>query len=771
VSPDVRAFYAELGVHLPARGSGNVDVRCFLNPNAHKRADKSASCSISLDHGAFQCHGCGAKGGPYDAALGVLRSSREAMELLEQFGLVDGGGPRPKPKPAARVTGLFDDPAPTHEPRLAATEQDVARWHRALLEDAQQLARLDELRGWTRKAVEEEPDLGFDGARITFVGRHADGSLAGVGRYEPDPERREKRGERKFRAVPGSKRELFPAPERVLMADEPLFLVEGEPDAVRICSIGLPAVGVPGAQGWRSEWAPRFAGRRVVVCFDCDQQGRAVRDRVVADLQAAGVDAWPLELDENRHDGFDISDCDFVRAAKTAQEAAEARGLLLDWAEKVRPPSSVEPTPEPEAGPDMSTAKRISFERLTARETLALPEPPESAELVGPLLVRGQRTIVVGDSGHGKTSFALQLVAAAVEGRDFLQWTGGGGVRALIVDLEQGLRSVKRSLRESGLEHSEALDVIRVPDGLALDRDEAELVELDRHIAEGGPAVVVIDPYYKAHQADGNEERAIVDLFRVLDALRAKHDFALVLPAHPRKDIVGSSGARKLTLHDVAGSGAVVRGAEIVLALERLSHGYARLRVLKDRDGDLPVGEAWPLVFARGEGFKLDPKEERTGEELEARILSDTSRAWRTVKEWAAALGIREERAKKTLETLAETGRLEVAVGPPGRSPLAQCYRTAPVAWEQSGAVVHSPPDSDTAPLLPTSIGDVGAGSSRTSPLESGAVATSLLLGDEGYDEQLLAAVDAGHITQAEACQDFDAHKLVLQMRGSRASA
>src|SRR5438093_1458953 len=91
-----------------------------------------------------------------------------------------------------------------------------------------------------------------------------------------------------------------------------------------------------------------------------------------------------------------------------------------------------------------------------------------------------------------------------------------------------------------------------------------------------GPEIIGLpDPIYKAHRGAANEERPIVDLMRILDALRAKFGFALIMPAHPRKDVVASNGARKLTLHDVAGSGAITRGAEIVLGLERLSHGYA----------------------------------------------------------------------------------------------------------------------------------------------------------------------------------------------------
>jgi hypothetical protein len=182
------------------------------------------------------------------------------------------------------------------------------------------------------------------------------------------------------------------------------------------------------------------------------------------------------------------------------------------------------------------------------------------------------------------------------------------------------------------------------------------------------------------------------------------------MPAHPRKD-ASSNGARKLTLHDVSGSGAATRGAEVVIALERLSHGYARLRILKDRDGDLTVGDEWPLIFNRGEGFRLDPKEEVAAEELERRILEDAG-DWRTVKEWAAHLGIREKRARELLAQLAETEHVEFMVGPLGRSPKAHCYRTAPDPRAQSGAVTQSLLDDGTAPTAPTSIEKTWAGSS-----------------------------------------------------------
>jgi AAA domain-containing protein len=373
-----------------------------------------------------------------------------------------------------------------------------------------------------------------------------------------------------------------------------------------------------------------------------------------------------------------------------------------------------------EFAPELPTVEPL-FSVRTAREMCAMPETHEQDLLLGPLVVRRQRTIIVADTGHGKTTLANQLASATLTGASALGYAGAAVGPLLIVDLEQGLRSIKRVLRETNLADREDVLYLAVPDGIALDGDEQQRDELEQIIAAHRPAVLILDPYYKAHRGDANDERAVVDLMRFLDSLRAEYEFALILPAHPRKD-ASSNGTRKLTLHDVAGSGAVVRGAELVIAIERLSHGYARLRILKDRDGDLPVGEAWPLIFERGEGFKLDPKEERTAEELEQHVLEDESGEWRTVKEWATYLGIREKRARELLERLAETEHVDFVVGPAGRSPKAHCYRTAPAPWAQSGAVTPSPLDNSTAPTAPTSIERRGAGAVSECSHDSGPV-------------------------------------------------
>jgi hypothetical protein len=260
----------------------------------------------------------------------------------------------------------------------------------------------------------------------------------------------------------------------------------------------------------------------------------------------------------------------------------------------------------------------LVFDILTARETCALPDPPESDKLLGDFVIRGNRIIVGGHTGEGKTTMALQIIRAIVAGETFLEWDGPGDLRALVVDAEQGLRTVKRRLREAGLDQSEAVDYLRIPDGLSLDRDTEQALALARVLEAGDYAAVVLDPLYKLHAGDSNVERAAVDLMRLFDAWRERYRFALVLPVHLRKPIPGE----RFSIHDIFGASAYVRGAEVVVGIRRVSHGYAELHFFKDRDGELEVGAKWGLLFDREQGYRRDPKDEEPPRDLAADIAA-----------------------------------------------------------------------------------------------------------------------------------------------------
>lgn len=477
------------------------------------------------------------------------------------------------------------------------------------------------------------------------------------------------------------RRVLYHLPELVkaVEAGRPILMVEGEKDADRLRALGHVATTSPGGAGkWRHEYAQTLRGSPVTVIADRDEPGLAHAYNVAESLQRAGVQVTLTQpAVEKEH--ADVSD-------------HLAAGLSLEELE----PLELRQTTE--------TAQR--FLVRTAVEMMALPEPPEGYELLGPLICRGYRTIIVGATGHGKTSLAFQMLSAVLQGSETLGQQGAGVGPVLIVDLEQGIRSIKRGLREAGLGEREDVLLVTVPDGLALDQSPEEYDDLRQVLATHHPAVVLLDPYYKAHRAeDPNAERPIIDLMRVLDGLRTAYGFALILPAHPRKADTSQRGARRLTIDDVAGSGAATRGAEVVLGIERLGHGSARLRWLKDRDGDSEVGAALPLLYTKEAGFWINEESTETDEGAMAKLLAGPQSTWMTTREWAKEVVVAHWRIKALLEGMAgdDSQPVYFAMGPPGRHPSARCYGVFPEPpehlgtpeqlWgEQAGVPVFPPP-------------------------------------------------------------------------------
>jgi hypothetical protein len=204
----------------------------------------------------------------------------------------------------------FDDDAPTvlrprPVPQVLPSDATLAGWRKRLMAHQPMLDRLHQLRGWTRDAL-DTLDVGWDGQRLTLPVYDDDGALLNVCRYLPN-------GQPKMLGLSHRPRGLFPRPE---MLDGSFWIVEGEPDAITAHSIGLEGVGVPGANGWRPEWATRFAGRDVVILPDCDDPGRKLADQIAVSLYGVAESVRVVDLDPNRTDGYDLSDA--VREGATA---------------------------------------------------------------------------------------------------------------------------------------------------------------------------------------------------------------------------------------------------------------------------------------------------------------------------------------------------------------------------------------------------------------------------------------------------------------------
>jgi hypothetical protein len=119
-------------------------------------------------------------------------------------------------------------------------------------------------------------------------------------------------------------------------------------------------------------------------------------------------------------------------------------------------------------------------------------------------------------------------------------------------------------------------------------------------------------------------------------------------------------------MHEFFGSSAYLRGAEIVLGLQRLSDGYAKIHFFKDRDGDgPPIGTHWGLLFNREEGFRVDPTSTEPKQTVAELILEALAGGVHlAAEELASAADCRPETARKNA---AEMNEVDSYPGPKGK--------------------------------------------------------------------------------------------------------
>jgi hypothetical protein len=348
---DVRGFYQALGIELPGWAHTEAPVRCFADPDAHQHQDRDASCSVNLASGAFNCHGCGAHGGGYDAALAKGHSSREAIDLMIVHGLAERrprphGRRNPSPvranrrSPAAtaqtrtRSDAIRRVPRVAHdgerEPVFAVTREQVVGWARSLGENPELIERLAAERGWDQRTL-SELEVGFDGERITVPIPAEHDTVCGLLRLRIDVAQRPK-----VLAASGTRLGLIPRP---VPGQEDVWLVEGPSDMLAARSAGLPAIAVPGTHAWRTEWAEAFSGRRVTVVMDADRPGRHAAVRIASDLeQHVAAHVRILELAPERDDGYDLSDwlreCNHPRTLTAHTYTSDQYRRILEQADR-----------------------------------------------------------------------------------------------------------------------------------------------------------------------------------------------------------------------------------------------------------------------------------------------------------------------------------------------------------------------------------------------------------------------------------------------------
>lgn len=211
---------------------------------------------------------------------------------------------------------------------------------------------------------------------------------------------------------------------------------------------------------------------------------------------------------------------------------------------------------------DMDAARvgTVADPPVTLAQLMA--EAEEEADwLVPHLLERMDRLVVTAYEGLGKSEFIAQFAAALAGGvHPFLGYplhADGSGYRVLVVDGENPRHMVRRRYRRV----ASTVDNLRAkhgfnpaswanlrfelqPGGLDLS-DARQTAYMDERIASASPDLVAMGPLYKLHRRDMNEEVSARELVGVLDALRTRHQFALLLEAHaPHSE--GHNGKRRV---------------------------------------------------------------------------------------------------------------------------------------------------------------------------------------------------------------------------------
>jgi hypothetical protein len=189
-----------------------------------------------------------------------------------------------------------------------------------------------------------------------------------------------------------------------------------------------------------------------------------------------------------------------------------------------------------------------------------LDGPTEEDWLVPGLLERCERIILTGSEGHGKSTLCRQLGACmAGSVHPFSGAVLGAGnrqIRVTVMDCENNpvqarrgfqrvIRQVDRIRSQAGLPRADWKENMHIEirtEGLDL-LDTRDVAHLEHVVAATVPDLVVLGPLYKLFDADPSDERAVRAVSAVLDGLRARHQFALLIEAHPKKG-QGTDGLR-----------------------------------------------------------------------------------------------------------------------------------------------------------------------------------------------------------------------------------
>lgn len=286
-------------------------------------------------------------------------------------------------------------------------------------------------------------------------------------------------------------------------AGEWVFVVEGEKDVHALEAAGCVATCNSGGAGkWRPEFAEFLAGADVVIVADKDEPGYRHARAVKASLVDHAKQVRTVEALEGK-DAADHLAAGHDPAEFVVIDGEDADSLLA---------------------PDL-------------HEFLAQSDDYDWA--VPGLLERGDRVIITGFEGLGKSQLLRQMAVTMAAGIHPFNFDHIDPMRVLLIDCENGERHVRRKLRpmrdraatEGRPVPPGAMHVIVRPSGLDLTGEDDAAWLRERVIAHR-PDVLILGPIYRLHAKNPNDELSARATAMAIDRARTAIDCCVLLEAH-----------------------------------------------------------------------------------------------------------------------------------------------------------------------------------------------------------------------------------------------
>lgn len=471
----------------------DVAIRLLGDPNPHMttrdelRYGSHGSLSIDLKAGTWFDHSEKKGGG----VLGLIqretgRSNGEAVEWLETERL------------------LVPEASPNHSP---AAQRDAPSGKKQV--EA------------TYDYVDETGQLLFQTIRYVFIGhdgaplRADDGKVRktfGQRRRATDADRAPDSGVTVFHGFVYSVKGIRQVPYRLpdiqeaMALDRAVVIVEGEKCADALWNIGIPATcNAMGAGKFPEELLEYFRGAPVVILPDNDDHGRRHADMVGRSLQGVAAGVRVLDL-----------------------PGLPAKGDVVDWLDGGGTPAEFNELLETRAvawapGGAVAPAPGLHFGAVWFADVGARVAPPKW--LVYDMLTAGDKSMVYGASGSGKSFFATHVSMGVATGVDvFGHKVRRGGVVYLAGEGKNGFRLRLDAYRRQYLgDDAKGVPFLLIPAAIDLfaGTEQLSLLLADLAVVSGdmnrmgvGLDLIVVDTLWAS--SPGADENAGKDMAKII---------------------------------------------------------------------------------------------------------------------------------------------------------------------------------------------------------------------------------------------------------------